>query len=97
MADDRVPTVDTIIHDTYKPVDDRQAFYRQFIDELQPGLTHLLFHCAKQSDELRAASGESSVWRDQDYRVFTDPDMKRYIEDSGAKLIGYRELKAHLQ
>jgi len=94
---DAVPTLDEILIDTLIPQADKKAFYRELIDNVKPGLTHLLFHPAKLGDELLAIDQGSSESRNADYIAFTDPDMKTYIEDSGCKLIGYRELKAQLR
>lgn len=91
-----VPTLDEIIIDTLIPLADKKAFYRERIDSVKPGLTHMLFHPAKIGDELRAIDKRASESRNADYDAFTDPELKRYIEASGCKLIGYRELKAHL-
>ncbi|HKI73340.1 MAG TPA: polysaccharide deacetylase family protein [Pseudomonadales bacterium] len=91
-----VPTLDEIITDTLIPIDDKKAFYRELVDSVKPGLTHMLFHPAKIGDELRAIDKVRPESRHADYEAFTDPDLKAYIEASGCKLIGYRELKAHL-
>ena len=91
-----IPTLDEIIIDTLIPMTDKKAFYRECIDSVKPGLTHMLFHPAKMGDELRAIDRKASESRNADYEAFTDPDLKAYIEASGCKLIGYRELKAHL-
>ena len=91
-----VPTLDEIVIDTLIPLTDKKAFYRECIDKVKPGLTHMLFHPAKMGAELAAIDKRASESRHADYEAFTDPDLKRYIEDAGCKLIGYRELKAYL-
>lgn len=91
-----VPTLDEILIDTLVPLTDKADFYRELIDGVKPGLTHLLFHPAKGGDELSAIDRKASASRHADYVAFTDPSLKEYIESAGCKLIGYRELKAHL-
>lgn len=91
-----MPTLDEIIIDTLVPKTDKSAFYRELIDGVQPGLTHLLFHPAKAGDELAAIDRKAAASRHADYLAFTDTSLKDYITESGCKLIGYRELKAHL-
>jgi hypothetical protein len=91
-----VPTLDEIIIDTLQPIKEKSAFYRELIDSVKPGLTHLLFHPAKMGDELAAIDRRRPESRDADYRAWTDPALKTYIEEAGCRLIGYRELKAHL-
>ncbi len=90
-----IPTLDEIIIDTLIDLDDKKAFYRELIDAIRPGLTHLLFHAAKDGEELSAIC-DTHASRHADYLAFSDPDLKRYIEDAGIILIGYRELKAYL-
>ncbi len=92
---DAVPTLDEIIIDTMVDLNDKKAFYREIIDGIKPGLTHLLFHPAKNGDELKAIA-ESHDSRNADYEAFSDPDLKQYIDDAGIKHIGYRQLRAHL-
>lgn len=93
---DRVPTLDEIVIETLVPKTDKRAFYRELIDNVNPGLTHLLFHPAKDGEELRAIDKRAAESRHADYIAWTDPDLKTYIEESGCRLIGYRELKAQL-
>jgi len=92
----QVPTLDEIIIDTLIPMKDKSAFYRQIIDDIKPGLNHLLFHPAKMGDELRGIDKKASESRHADYLAFTDESLLPYIKDAGIHLIGYRELKAHL-
>ena len=93
---DEVPTLDEIIIETLIPMKNKSAFYRQIIDDLKPGLNHLLFHPAKMGDELRAIDELNGDSRHADYLAYTDPTLKSYIEDAGIHLIGYRDLKAYL-
>lgn len=92
---DSVPTLDEIIIDTLVDLDDKKSFYRELIDGIKPGLTHLLFHPAKDGEELKAIA-DTFASRNADYEAFSDPDLKAYIEAAGIKHIGYRELRAHL-
>ena len=92
---DKVPTLDEIIIDTLIDLDDKKAFYRELIDGIKPGLTHLLFHAAKQGDELNAIA-DTHASRNADYLAFSDPGLKAYIDAAGISHIGYRELRAHL-
>ncbi|MFT7242673.1 MAG: putative glycoside hydrolase/deacetylase ChbG (UPF0249 family) [Candidatus Azotimanducaceae bacterium] len=102
IDDSAVPTLDEIIVDTLVPmedlfpVEDKVTFYRNHIQSIQPGLTHLLFHPAKMGDELAAIDKKRSTSRHADYIAYTDPTLKQFILDEGIHLIGYRELKQHL-
>ncbi|MDZ7685531.1 MAG: polysaccharide deacetylase family protein [Gammaproteobacteria bacterium] len=92
----KLPTLDEIIIDTLLPMTDKSAFYRELIDGVQPGLTHLLFHPAKGGEELSAIDRRAAESRHADYVAFTDPTLKQYIIESGCKPLGYRELKAQM-
>ncbi len=91
----QVPTLDEIIIDTLVDLDDKHAFYRDLIDGIKPGLTHLLFHPARRGDEISAIA-DTHVSRNADFEAFSDPALKTYIEAAGIKQIGYRELRAYL-
>ena len=93
---EQVPTLDEILIETLIPLEDKSTFYRQLIDGIKPGLSHLLFHPACMSDELLAIDHERPGSRHADYLAWREPALKQYILDAGIHLIGYRELQAHL-
>ncbi len=95
IDNDAVPTLDEIIIETLNDMADKTSFYRELITGIKPGLTHLLFHPATDSDELRAIA---DTWesRHADYLAWRDPELKQFIENEGIKLIGYRQLREHL-
>ena len=76
-------------------MDDKEAFYKDIIDNIQPGLTHLLLHPAKDGEELQAIAHTHGS-RNADFLFWSDPEHKAYIESAGIKHIGYRELRSHL-
>ncbi|MFX0209861.1 MAG: polysaccharide deacetylase family protein [Candidatus Hodarchaeota archaeon] len=92
-----IPLLDQIIIDTGREQPDKTKYYCDYLSEIKPGLTHLLFHPAKMSPELKAITPDSAVWRDQDYKVFTDQQIKECIKKYDLKLIGYREIKDYLR
>jgi predicted glycoside hydrolase/deacetylase ChbG (UPF0249 family) len=63
------------------------------LSHLEPGVTELYFHPAIDSPELRGACPD---WRERvdDYNLLIlDEEFKNLIQESGAKLISYRELR----
>jgi predicted glycoside hydrolase/deacetylase ChbG (UPF0249 family) len=70
---------------------DRIAVAKREIDALPAGISHLLFHPAQDSPELRAITPN---WRSRvaDYEAFSTEEMRRYICDAGVQVIGYRAL-----
>ncbi len=87
------PLIDHIIIDTGREQPDKIDYYCKLIREIEPGLTHFLFHPAKMSSELRAITPDSANWRNQDYEAFTDKRIKECVEELDLKVIGYRELR----
>jgi len=87
------PLIDHIIIDTGGEQPDKIDYYCKLIREIEPGLTHFLFHPAKMSSELRAITPDSANWRNQDCEAFTDKRMKECVEELDLKVIGYRELR----
>ena len=87
-----VPMLDEIIIETLVDKAEKMSFYRQLIDGVKPGLTHLLFHPAKDSAELSAIA-DTHVSRHADYLAFCGPVLREYAEHQGIRVIGYRELR----
>ena len=88
-----VPTLDEILIDTLVQLSDKSQFYRDLIDAIEPGLTHLLFHPAVDGEELSAITGTHAS-RNADYLAWQGTVLKDYISDAGIHLIGYRELQS---
>jgi predicted glycoside hydrolase/deacetylase ChbG (UPF0249 family) len=67
------------------------SMIRQLLPTLRPGLTEMFFHPADDSPELRATHPD---WEGRvDDRRFVEDELRQLLEDSGATLIGYRELR----
>ena len=77
-------------------LEDKASFYHRKIDDVEPGLTHLLFHPAITGEELRAIA-DTHLSRNADYLFWSDPETRQYITDSGIKQIGYRELRQYFE
>lgn len=69
----------------------RLEVYQNALKTLPPGVNQLIIHCGMDNDELKAITG-SSPRRDQDYRIFTDPAMKKLISDQGIELTTWKKL-----
>ena len=63
------------------------------IRQLQPGVTEIHVQPAIDTPEVRALGDVASGWIDDLALVTTDDVLRRAIADSGAILIGYRELR----
>ncbi len=62
-------------------------------DELKPGVTEIIFHASKPTDEFPLVTGSSAA-RGEDLKALTDPRVKRAIEEKGIILTTWKELKA---
>ncbi len=68
----------------------RREEYKEVIRNLKPGVTQIIVHLGLDRPEMHAITS-SWLARYNDFRVFTDPEMKRFIEEQGVKLIGWRD------
>lgn len=91
------PIIDHALVDTLGPSPEgKEAFFKGLFDGLKPGVTHFLIHPARPSEEM-TATVEDADYRVRDYELFRDASMRRYLEASGARPIGYRELRDALR
>ena len=77
-----------ILDDKEEPL----AKARRAFDELQPGITYMVIHPAKDTPELRAMTPN---WphRVREYETFMNPELRRHVEESGVKVMGCRPLR----
>jgi hypothetical protein len=70
----------------------RTATYVDIIKKMRPGVTEILIHCGKDTEELRAIT---SGWahRVADARAFTDPVVQRALDEAGVTLIGWSAIR----
>ena len=73
-------------------IEERKSRYLAAIQALPPGLHQLIIHPAALDNELKAMTG-SAVARDMDFRIFSDPSMKRWFADHNIALTGYQDVK----
>jgi hypothetical protein len=66
--------------------------YRAF-ENLQPGVTEIHVQPCVDTPEVRALGAASSGWIDDYELIVHDPKLRELIATSGAKLIGYRDLR----
>ncbi|MFQ6043701.1 MAG: polysaccharide deacetylase family protein [Candidatus Poribacteria bacterium] len=70
----------------------RREEYREVIRNLKPGVTQIIVHLGLDHPEIQAITS-SWLARYNDFRIFTEPEMKKFIAGQGVKLIGWRDLK----
>jgi predicted glycoside hydrolase/deacetylase ChbG (UPF0249 family) len=69
---------------------------RRMLDDLEPGLTHLIVHPARDTPELRAMARD---WprRVAEHAVLRDPALRRYAEAAEIRIVDYRALRDALR
>jgi hypothetical protein len=71
-------------------------FYGNIVRGLQPGVTVLIVHLAYDDEEMRGATVDhpdwGSGWRQRDFDVVMSPAFRRAIEESGVRVVTWREI-----
>jgi predicted glycoside hydrolase/deacetylase ChbG (UPF0249 family) len=93
------PMVDNTITKTLGEIapEDKDARFRQFFDELRPGLTHFICHPAFGGDEMAAMAPNDWRHRGKEAEMFASRDLREYAESLGIILTGYREIRDRLR
>ncbi len=76
-----------------QPGKTRREAYLEALHNLKPGVSQLIIHCGYDDAELQGITN-SSRQRDEDRRVFSDPDVAKYIEQEGIKVITWKQFRA---
>lgn len=72
---------------------ERRVSYRKLIETLEPGVTKLIIHLAKDDAEIRAITN-SWEYRWADYQFWTSAEAKELLEQHQVELFTYRALAA---
>ena len=70
----------------------RRAAYLETLRNLKPGVSQLIVHCGYDDPELNAITS-SAPRRDEDRQVFSDPAVRRVIEEQGIQVVGWRQFR----
>ena len=94
LEKNRLPAID-YLYQFYEGRDAkaRQERYLSTFRELKPGVTQMIIHCGTDDAELQAITG-SHFLRGDDARIFTDPDVRKQIQEMGIEIISWQQLKA---
>jgi hypothetical protein len=95
----RWPVLDNVIIRTLSEIapEDKERRFRQFFNELRPGLTHFICHPTKGGEEIDAMSPDDCRHRAREYELFRSPALREYCESLGVKLVGYREVRDRMR
>jgi hypothetical protein len=92
-----LPVLDDLHTDTYawKP-EEKTARLLQLLSELKPGVTEILFHASRPTEDFPLIT-RSSQTRFADLTTLTDPRIRAFIESRGILLTTWKELYARRQ
>ena len=83
------------------PADEWEAYYAGLVESLEPGVTEIIVHVAYDDAEMLAVTVDQpdwgAAWRQRDFDTFTNPLLKRLLEEHGVRLITWREIGALLR
>ncbi len=83
------------------PASKWDAFYREIVENLRPGVTEIIVHVGYDDAELRAVTRDhpdfGAAWRQRDFNTFTNPEFKRLLDQNDVQLITWREIGALLR
>lgn len=87
-----LPLIDHISSVEVEQPEDYFEMAKKTFRELKPGLTHFIIHPSKDTPELHQIL---SGWkfRVAEYEVFSSEPMRKFINDSGIHVIGYKSLR----
>ena len=71
-------------------------FYADIVRELEPGITELIVHVARDDEEMRSIAvdhpGWGSAWRQRDFDYLTSDAFRRVLAENGVRLTTWREV-----
>lgn len=87
-----LPVLDDLHTGTYSwPPGEKKQRLIELLKTLKPGVTEILFHASKMTEELPIITG-SSASRQADLDALTDPEVRRVIKERGIVLTSWREI-----
>ena len=95
LDDNRLPVLDYMTqYYTGESYETKKKMYLDAIKQTQPGVRYLIIHCGYNNDELQAITSSSQL-RDNDRRIFTDPEVIGAMKQSGVEVISWKQLSCH--
>jgi len=87
-----IPMVDEIFSMPLEHGNEHIEIAKRLFDEVPVGITHFILHPSIDSPELRAIAPDWQA-RVANYNAFMSDELKKFIEGTDIKLIGYRDIR----
>lgn len=88
-----LPVLDTMtqyyVNDDFAKQKER---YLKAIADTGPGVHYLIIHCGRDDDELRAITSSWRI-RDNDRRIFIDPEMIEAVRKTGVEIVTWKQVR----
>lgn len=93
LDEHKLPVLDTMTqYYSGESYDTKKKMYLKAIEDTKPGVRYLIIHCGYNNEELQAIT-TSSVIRDNDRRVFTDPAVIDAVKKSGVEIVTWKQVR----
>jgi hypothetical protein len=77
---------------TKRSYDEKRNEYLTAIADSKPGIHYLIIHCGYDNEELRAITASSRL-RDNDRRIFTEPEFIQAVRATGVKIVTWKQVR----
>jgi chitin disaccharide deacetylase len=93
LDDHRLPVLDYMTqYYSGENFETKKKMYLKAIEDTEPGVRYLIIHCGYNNEELQAITTSSQL-RDNDRRVFTDPEVIAAVRKSDVGVISWKQLR----
>lgn len=93
LESSKLPVLDHLVQIYGDPSDrTRRDAYLDALRNVKPGVSQLIVHCGYDDAELRAITS-SAARRDEDRRVFSDPEVAALLRDMQVEVITWKQFR----
>ena len=94
LDEHHLPVLDAMTqYYTGESYDAKKKMYLKAIEDTKPGVRYLIIHCGYNNEELQAITSSSQI-RDNDRRIFCDPEVIAAVKKSGVEVVTWKQVRA---